>query len=83
MSEMSSFKRISCKIKDSYILDEFAMFTGIWLHMRSGQNASEARKLLKNSEFLNLVHEDLENFLSNYLTTLLSVISEQSGQRKI
>ena len=70
MSEISSFKRISCKIKDSYILDEFATFTGIWLHMRSGQNASEARKLLKNSEFLNLVHEDLENFLSNNSFTI-------------
>ena len=70
MTEINSFKRISCKIKDSFILNEFAMFTGIWLHMRSGQNASEARKLLKNSEFLNLVHEDLENFLSKNSFTI-------------
>ena len=64
MSEKKSFKRIYCKIKDGFILDEFSLFTGVWVFLRSGQNAIEARKLLKNRDFLNFVHEDLENFLS-------------------
>ena len=64
MSEKTGIKKISCKIKDQFILDEFSIFTGVWIHIRSGQIPSEARKLLKNQDFLNFVHEDLENFLS-------------------
>ena len=70
MSEKSGFKRVPCKIKDQFILDEFSIFTGVWLYIRSGQNPSEARKLAKNRDFLNFVHEDLENFLSNNIFSL-------------
>ena len=70
MSEKSGFKRVPCKIKDQFILDEFSIFTGVWLYIRSGQNPSEARKLAKNRDFLNFVHEDLENFLSNNVFSL-------------
>ena len=63
MSEKKPLKKFTCKIKDGYILDEFAIFTGVWIYLRSGQNLNEARKLLKNRDFLNFVHEDLENFL--------------------
>ena len=64
MTEKIIPKRISCRLKESHILDEFALFSGVWLYMRSGQNPSDARTLLKNSEFADFVHEDLQNFLS-------------------
>ena len=72
MSE-STFKRISCRLEKSFIPDEFAIFTGVWLFLRSGQNVSEVRKLLKNQEFSNFVQEDLENFLSHNLFSIEEV----------
>ena len=64
MSERKLLKKIPCRLKVGDIMDEFALFTGVWLAIRSGQNPTEARKLLKNREFADFILEDLENFVS-------------------